>query len=52
MVTITWAGLNFTRAGETFTIDIKNVTAREEGGAVEFTTRVSAEGADDYATPD
>ena len=51
-VTITWAGLNFTKAGQTFTIDIKNVRVRDEGGAVEFTTRVSAEGAEDFATPE
>ena len=43
--TITWEGLSFT-AGQTFTIDIKNVTARttgphgNAGGAVTFTTRV------------
>ena len=41
MVTITWEGLNFTKAGQTFTIDIKNVRVRAKGGAVEFTTRIS-----------
>ena len=51
-VTIAWEGLNFTKAGQTFTIDIKNVTVREEGGAVEFTTRVSAEGVDIVAPAD
>ena len=40
-VTITWEGLNFTKAGQTFTIDIKNVRVRDEGGAVEFTTRIT-----------
>ena len=42
-VTLTFGGLDFTKAGQAFTIDIKNVRAREEGGAVEFTTRISGE---------
>ena len=40
-VTLTFRGLDFTKAGQTFTIDIKNVRARAMGGAVEFTTRIS-----------
>ena len=34
MVTITWKGLNFTKAGQTFTIDIKNVKARDRSRVV------------------
>ena len=40
-VTLTFRGLDFTKAGQTFTIDIKNVRVRAKGGAVEFTTRIS-----------
>ena len=44
VVTLTFGELDFTKADQTFTIDIKNVRARDTGGAVTFTTRVSGEG--------
>ena len=40
-VTITWSGLNFTKAGQTFIVDIEKLKVREKGGAVEFTTKVN-----------
>ena len=43
-VTLTFGGLDFTKAGQVFIIDIKNVRAQEAGGAVEFTTRISRAG--------
>ena len=46
MVRLTFAGLSFTKAGQPFTITIKKVRARDKGGAVEFTTRVSGSGED------
>ena len=39
-VLLTFNGLTFERAGQTFTITIKNVRVRETGGNVEFTTSI------------